>query len=81
MRFTVISPSVSISAELQLVNLSEPIRGAPDSLITLIYSGESVRSGLTVDRIISLLLSSVLRSEGMFSIAQACSVKSTSMSL
>lgn len=47
MRFTVISSSVSISDELQLFNLSEPISVAPHSLITLIYSSESLRSGLT----------------------------------
>lgn len=44
--YVVLSDSIfsCISAELQLFNLSEPIRAAPDSLITLIYSGESPRT-------------------------------------
>lgn len=44
-----------LQTELQLSNLSEPVRAAPYSLITLIYSSGSLRSGLTVDMIISSL--------------------------
>lgn len=74
MRFTVISSSADISAELQVFNPSEPIRAGPDSPGN---PNLQQRSGLPAEAIMSLLLSTSLRSQATvfhFPVKEECEI-------